>query len=162
MRRWLPFPTITALLLAVWLLASQSLGPGSLVLGAVVAVVTAWSLTTLEVPRAVVRRPGTALKLVGTVLFDVVRSNYAVARIVLGGGRRDRRSGFASIALETRNPFSLALLACIITATPGTVWVEYDSVRNTMLLHILDLTDEQAWAALVRERYEKPLMEIFG
>lgn len=162
MKRWLPFPTITLALLGAWLLAAQSVSPGNLVLGLGIAVVTAWSLTTLELPQAVIRRPGTMLRLLGHVLFDIARSNIAVARIVLGFGRRERRSGFASIALETRNPYSLAMLACIITATPGTVWVEYDSARNTMLLHILDLIDEQEWAAIVKQRYEKPLMEIFG
>ncbi|MFX4412555.1 Na+/H+ antiporter subunit E [Acinetobacter baumannii] len=54
------------------------------------------------------------------------------------------------------------MLACIITSTPGTVWVEYDSARNTMLLHVLDLIDGQEWVTIVKERYEKPLMEIFG
>lgn len=162
MKRWLPFPLIAAALLAAWLLASQSVTPGSLVLGSLVAVVTAWSLTALDLPRAVVRRPGTALRLMLNVLVEVARSNYQVARIVLGLGRKARRSGFTSIPLETRNPYSLATLACIITATPGTVWVEYDSAGNTMLLHVLDLVDEQTWTTIVKERYEKPLMEIFG
>ncbi len=162
MKRWLPFPRFSLTLLATWLLASQSVSPGNLVLGAVVAVVTALTLNALELPRAVIRHPGTALKLIVNVLIEIVRSNYSVARIVLGAGGRERRSGFANIPLETRNPYSLAILACIITSTPGTVWVEYDSARNTMLLHVLDLIDEQEWAAIVKQRYEKPLMEIFG
>ncbi len=162
MARWLPFPLLSLALLGIWLLASESVSPGSLVLGALVAVVTAWSLTVLELPRLVARRPGIFLKLTLTVLAEVVRSNYAVARIVLGRGRTSRRSGFVQIPLDTRNPYSLAALACIITTTPGTVWVEYDSSHNTMLLHVLDLTDAQDWVAIVKERYEKPLMEIFG
>lgn len=162
MKRWLPFPLFSLTLLVTWLLASQSVSPGNLVLGAVVGVVTALTLNALELPRAVLRRPGTALRLAFNVLIEIARSNYSVARIVLGTSGRERRSGFANIPLETRNPYSLALLACIITATPGTVWVEYDSARNTMLLHVLDLIDEHEWAAIVKQRYEKPLMEIFG
>lgn len=162
MKRWLPFPLFSLALLGTWLLASQSVSPGNLVLGAVVAIVTALTLNALELPRAVIRHPGTALKLLVNVLIEIGRSNYSVARIVLGAGGRERRSGFASIPLETRNPYSLAILACIITSTPGTVWVEYDSARNTMLLHVLDLIDEHEWAAIVKQRYEKPLMEIFG
>jgi multicomponent K+:H+ antiporter subunit E len=55
----------------------------------------------------------------------------------------------------------LAALACIITATPGTLWVEYDSADNTMLLHVLDLIDDEEWVRIIKGRYEKRLMEIF-
>jgi multicomponent K+:H+ antiporter subunit E len=60
-----------------------------------------------------------------------------------------------------RDPYGLAALACIITATPGTVWVEYDSARGTMLLHVLDLLDEEAWIRIIKDRYERRLMEMF-
>ena len=57
---------------------------------------------------------------------------------------------------------AMTALACIVTATPGTIWVEYESTENTMLLHVLDLIDETDWSAIIKQRYEKPLMEIFG
>jgi multicomponent K+:H+ antiporter subunit E len=60
-----------------------------------------------------------------------------------------------------RDPYGLTALACIITATPGTVWVEYDSAEGTMLLHVLDLVDEDDWVRTVKDRYERRLMEIF-
>jgi multicomponent K+:H+ antiporter subunit E len=60
-----------------------------------------------------------------------------------------------------RDPYGLAALACIITATPGTVWVEYDSAQGTMLLHVLDLVDEEEWVRIIKDRYERRLMEIF-
>ncbi len=65
------------------------------------------------------------------------------------------------ILLDMRNPYGLAALACIITATPGTVWVEYNSADNTLLLHVLDLIDEEQWVRIIKERYESRLMEIF-
>jgi multicomponent K+:H+ antiporter subunit E len=30
-----------------------------------------------------------------------------------------------------------------------------------MLLHVLDLIDETEWVQIIKQRYEKPLMEIF-
>ncbi|MFC7544175.1 Na+/H+ antiporter subunit E [Siccirubricoccus deserti] len=65
------------------------------------------------------------------------------------------------IPLDMRNPYGLAALACIVTATPGTVWVEYDSTRSTMLLHVLDLIDEAQWRQIIKDHYERPLMEVF-
>ncbi len=32
-----------------------------------------------------------------------------------------------AIPLDLREPFALSLLSVILTATPGTLWVQYDS-----------------------------------
>jgi multicomponent K+:H+ antiporter subunit E len=95
------------------------------------------------------------------VVADIVRSNIAVARIIFGLGRRDRRSGFVRIPLEMRDRYGLTALACIITATPGTLWIEYDGETGAVLIHVLDLVDEDAWIRLIKRRYEQRLMEIF-
>ena len=102
-----------------------------------------------------------ALELAWTVLVEVVRSNNAVARVILAPGRRELKSGFVHVPLDMRDPYGLTALACIVTATPGTVWVEYDSAKGTMLLHVLDLIDEEEWVRIIKDRYERRLMEIF-
>jgi multicomponent K+:H+ antiporter subunit E len=53
------------------------------------------------------------------------------------------------------------MLSIIITGTPGTVWAGHDPVGNILTLHVLDLQDEDAWIRTVKDRYERPLMEIF-
>ncbi len=161
MRRVLPYPLLTAGLLLLWLLLSQSMAPGSVVLGAVLALGASWALVPLRPPKARFRRPGVALRLALIVLSDIIRSNVAVARIILNPRRRDRRSGFVRIPLEMRNPYGLATLACIITATPGTIWVEFDSAAGTVLIHVLDLIEEETWIQIIKGRYERRLMEIF-
>jgi multicomponent K+:H+ antiporter subunit E len=161
MRRWLPFPLLTAALLALWLLLTGSVAPGAIVLGGVLAFGAGKALTALDPPKSRFRRPRAALRLALVVLAEIVRSNNAVARIILRPVARHRRSGFVRIPLDMRAPYGLAALACIITATPGTLWVEYDSADNTMLLHVLDLIDEEEWVRIIKDRYETRLMEIF-
>ena len=56
---------------------------------------------------------------------------------------------------------SLAILAVIITATPGTAWMQYDSRRDVVLLHVFDLVEHDDWIALIKGRYESLLLEIF-
>lgn len=161
MSRLLPYPLLAAALLVTWLLLNQSMTLGAILLGSILAVATCWALTTLDPPKASFRRPGAALKLLLVVFVEIVRSNNAVAWIILRKSARERRSGFVRIPLDTRNPYIMTALACIVTATPGTIWVEYDSVDNTMLLHVLDLIDEAEWVDIIKQRYEKHLMEIF-
>ncbi len=161
MRRWLAYPMVTATLLGVWLLLNESVAPGTVILGGVLSLGTAMTLGTLDLPGGRFRRPQAAVSLLVVVLTDIVRSNIAVTKIILRPGQGGRVSGFVRIPLDLRAPYGLATLACIITATPGTVWVAYDRTRNTILLHILDLVDEQVWIDTIKGRYEKRLMELF-
>lgn len=162
MSRWLPFPLLALGLLLVWVLLTGSASPGSLLLGAALALGAARFGAALGLTPLRPRRPLAALALAGIVLVEIVRSNLAVARIVLSRGDAQRHSGFVRIPLTTRDPYALTMLACIVTATPGTLWVEYDSADNAMLLHVLDLKDEGEWMRIVRDRYERRLMEILG
>jgi multicomponent K+:H+ antiporter subunit E len=107
-----------------------------------------------------VRNVPLLVRLMLRVMGDIVRSNLAVARLVLRP-RGQARSGFVAIPLELTDPYGLAALACIITSTPGTIWVDHDSARRVLLIHVLDLVDEAAWIEDIKRRYERPLLEIF-
>ena len=48
-----------------------------------------------------------------------------------------------------------------MTATPGTLWVTFNSANGVLTLHVLDLIDEDAWIATIKQRYERHLLEIF-
>jgi len=149
-------------LLALWLVLNESLAPGQVLLGAALALGGAAVYSRLQLPANRVRtRPGAVLRLLGLVVADIVRSNLAVARIVLGLGRGQRSAGFLALPLELRHPGGLAVIACIITATPGTSWVRYDSAANVVTIHVLDLVDADDWIRLFKQRYERLLMEIF-
>jgi multicomponent K+:H+ antiporter subunit E len=156
-------PLLTLALLAAWLLLTVSLSPGNILLGGSLALAVSATFAALALPRARLGRIGVVPRLLWDVLVEVVRSNGAVAGIILRPGRsRGRRSGFVRIPLDMRSPYGLAALACILTATPGTVWVDYDADEGALLLHVLDLVDEDAWVRTVKDGWERRLMEIFG
>ena len=162
MRRLLPYPLLALAFLALWLLLNESTSPGALLLGTALAVAGAAVLAGLGVPRGGAGRLRAVPGLLLDVLMEVVRSNNAVARIILQPGPpRDRRAGFVRVPLDMRSPHGLSALACILTATPGTVWVDYDAHDGTMLLHVQDLVDEESWVRTIKEKWEGRLMEIF-
>ena len=160
MTRWLPHPWMALWLLVAWLLLQQSLAAPTIVLGIVLALALSWALGKLDLPRVRVRSLGTLLVLLARVFGDIARSNLAVAKLIVSPRAR-LNSGFVAIPLEMTSPYALALLACIITATPGTIWVSHDSRRRVLVIHVLDLVDEAAWIANVKRRYEQPLLRIF-
>lgn len=155
-------PVLIGVLTVMWLLLNQTLAPAQFALGLVLAIVLAWASWTLRPLQPRLRRGYVAVSLIFVVLKDIVRSNFAVARIVLGLVRdRQVRSGFLDVPLDLRDPHGLAVLAAIVTSTPGTVWVDLSADGSSLKLHVLDLQDEAAWIRLIKERYERPLRRIF-
>jgi len=160
MSRLLPYPLLALSLLVMWILLN-GLSVGHVVLGGAIAFGASHAMTALQPDKPQLRRWDLIPLLILILLKDIARSNLAVAGIILRGRRRQRTSGFVTIPLQLRDPTGLALLACIITSTPGTAWVEYRSGTGALLIHVLDLVDENEWIDLIKNRYEHLLMEIF-
>lgn len=161
MKRWIPYPILTVALFLMWLLLTQSFSPGQILLGIGAAMLGSRAAAAMQLERP---RPGSIraiAKLLGIVAMDIVRSNFAVASIILLP-RKERVSGFVRLPLDLQSRYGLAALALIITATPGTIWVQYDRGSRILLVHILDLVDEETWIRLIKGRYETLLLEIFG
>ena len=161
MKRWLPSPPLSLALFVVWLLLNQSLHPATLLLAAVLAIAVPLLTQGLRPARVRMRRPGVALKLAGRVAIDLVHSAFEVARRLLTQRTEDIHAHFVQVPLDLRDPNGLAVLAMILCLTPGTAWAELSRDGTTLRIHMFHLDDDQAFVTLVKQRYERPLMEIF-
>ena len=99
-------------------------------------------------------------RLVMVILYDIVRSNLHVARLVLGP-EAALKPGWVWVPLDLTNIHGITALASVITLTPGTVSAELSDDRRYLLIHALDLQDPQALIDEIKIRYEAPLREIF-
>jgi multicomponent K+:H+ antiporter subunit E len=160
MRRVLPHPLLSVALLLMWLLLNR-FSPGHLVLGIAVALLAGRAMAALEPARPRVRRWDLVVRLLLRVTADIVRSNINVAGLILRGSQARRHEGFVDIDLDLRDPTALAVLAIIVTATPGTAWIDYDAAGRRLLLHVFDLVDPDEWRDTVNNRYGGMLREIF-
>lgn len=155
-----PHPLMSALVAAAWLLLNQSLAPAQLITAALLA----WWLPRLLHgflgPAAQVHAWGTLARLMVTVLWDIVVSNFIVARLVLSPSARPQPL-WVPVPLDLQHPLAVSLLATIITTTPGTVSCIVDLAGRQILVHALDGTDPVAMAQQMKQRYEQPLREIF-
>jgi multicomponent K+:H+ antiporter subunit E len=162
MKRWLPFPPLSLTLFAVWLLLNQSVDAGTVLLAAIFAIAVPLLTQSLRPQAAArMRRPAATLKLSLVVLHDMVESALIVARLLLTRRNDQMQSCFVRVPLELRDPNALAVLSMIVCLTPGTAWGEIAFDRSSLLIHLFDERDPDAFIALVKTRYERPLMEIF-
>ena len=161
MKRLVSSLPLSALLFVVWLLLNQSVSQGTLLMGAVLAVLVPLGTKSLRPGSVTMRKPLVAFKLWAIVMRDFVRSNIRVATLILTRRPRDIPSGFLQVPLDMRDPHALALLAMILCLTPGTAWAEVSRDRSMLLLHVFEIVDADAMVAMIKQRYERPLMEIF-
>jgi multicomponent K+:H+ antiporter subunit E len=153
-------PIMFASLLLSWMLLNRSWSIGQWLLGAVLVwLVLWWSRDALgAMPR--IRNPRAILGLFGRVLKDIVLSNIEVAKRVLGP-QDQLAPQFVWMELRVRDPYAIAMLAGIITMTPGTLSAKLSDDQKHLLIHGLNMPDPAATVADIRSRYEDALLEIF-
>lgn len=161
MKKILPAPLVSLCLFAMWLLLNHSASPGNLILALLLALLLPVMFSELRPQKVRVRHLGTVLRLCLAVMADTTHSNFAVMRLLVRPSLRRHQPGFVKIPLELRDPNGLAVLAMIVCITPGTAWAELSLDRTMLMLHVLEVHDEQAIIDHVKASYERPLMEIF-
>lgn len=159
-RRLLPHPLLSLFLLPGWLLLVNDFSFGHWLLGAGLALALPLLCRHVLPPPLRIRRPGLLLRFAGLVLHDIVVANLQVARLVLGPTRA-LQPAFVEVPLALRDDVPIALLASVITLTPGTVSADLSADRRCLLVHGLDVPDPQALVADIKARYEAPLLEVF-
>jgi len=162
MTRIIPYPLLTLSLLLMWMILNGfTLGQG--VIGIVVGLAGGFLMRLLKPQKVHIYHWSSVIKLFFRVTIDIVKSNYDVALYVLSGGAKRKQSGFITVPLELKNHTGLAVLSCIMTATPGTAWIAYHSKESSLLVHILDfdMDNENYWRDFIKNRYESLLLEIF-
>lgn len=162
MRKILPHPGLTLLLIATWLMLVNEFKWGSLVFGAMLGV----ALPLLTAPywpdRPLVRNWWAAAEYVLIVIYDIVKSNIIVAMIVLFRRRDSLRSAWVMVPLDLTSPEAITVLAGTITMTPGTLTADISADGRALLIHCLDAPDPDAVRDDIKARYETRLKRIFA
>ncbi|MDN3523437.1 Na+/H+ antiporter subunit E [Halomonas ramblicola] len=159
-RPWLPTPLLSILLLVVWLLMARSIAFGHILLGGALAVAIPLVTQRFADPHPHVGKPGLLLRFVLRVLGDIVIANLEVAWLIVNPWRR-LRPHFVEYPLMLEDRFTITLLANTISLTPGTVSANLRLDGRSLLIHALDVEDDEALIEHIRERYERPLKEIY-
>lgn len=160
MRRLVPHPLLSATLFVLWLLLQNTVTPGQVLLAGLFAIaVPALTRPFWPQPQPV-RRPLLLARLLARLLLDILLANLVVARLILGPVRR-LNPVFVRYPLALENEYSITILASVITLTPGTVSADVTPDRRALIVHTLNLGDEEALIRQIRARYEMPLKEIF-
>ncbi len=160
-RRLLPHPALTLVLVLVWLMLLQDVGLGSIVMALFLGIMIPILTSPYWPDRPRLRNPGAIVGFVLIVLWDICKANITVAWLVLFRRNADLQSRFITIPLDLTSPEAIAVLAGTITLTPGTVSADLSACGRALLVHCLHAPDPDAVRDEIKDRYERRLKEIF-
>jgi multicomponent K+:H+ antiporter subunit E len=160
MTRLLPHPLLTPTLTGIWLLLNNSIEPGHILLGLLLG----WIIPVLTIrfwpEKVVIRKPVVLLRFCFIFLYDIVVANFTVARLILGNPEK-LTPVFVKLPLDLTSDIAISLLASSLTLTPGTLSARLSEDHSHLLVHALNETDPDTLIATIKQRYERPLKEIF-
>lgn len=160
-QRFLPHPLLTVLLVMLWVALQNSFSiavwVGAVFLGLVIPIYTAnfWP------NRPKIRSPLKGLVFVAIVTWDILVANVQVAFLILFRHPDQFRTRWVTVPLDLSGPEAITVLAGTITLTPGTVSSDISVDGRSILVHCLDLVDEDELIRTIKNRYEKRLQAIF-
>ena len=158
--RLLPSPVLSLTVFGFWLLMNDSVGAGTLAMALLLALVVPPFAARLDREFARFGRLRGIPRLAGVLMHDMLIANITVARQVLGPEHK-LRPGFVWVPLDIQNIHGIAALTSCITLTPGTVSSLLSDDRRFLLVHVLDMDNAEGVVRDIKQRYERPLMEIF-
>ena len=160
-RRILPHPVLSLVVALVWLLLVNRFAWGSLVFALILGLVVPAATAPYWPHRARIGSPAKIVAYVAIVIWDIVKANIAVARIVLFLPKRDLRPCWLPVPLDLTSPEAITVLAGTITLTPGTVSCDLSEDGRALLVHCLHAPDPASVLDEIKTRYVARLKEIF-
>ena len=141
-----------AVLVVVWVALWADLTVANVLSGIVVAtgVLALFRWTAAARDARLVVRPLRALRFVTWFLWQLLKSNVAVARLVLSR-RPALDPGFVAYRLHTESPGVATLVANAVTLTPGTLTVTLSRDPLVLYVHCLRVVDVSSVRASLLE-----------
>lgn len=161
LKKLLPHPHLTVLLTVVWLLLANAYTVNSLVFGLLMGLVIPWLTAPYWPERPRIRNFPMIAEYIAIVLWDILKSNIIVARIVLFMPNARLQPAWVTVPLDLHEPEAITVLAGTITMTPGTLTAELAADGHSLLVHCLHAPDPDGVRDEIKERYERRLKEIF-
>jgi multicomponent Na+:H+ antiporter subunit E len=93
------------------------------------------------------------------LLQDLVLSTIRVAWEVMTPAKK-RRQAIVAVPLDAKTDLEIAILANLITFTPGTMSVDVSSDRSILYIHAMFVDDAESFRHTIKDGYERRVLEL--
>ncbi|MBM7605442.1 multicomponent Na+:H+ antiporter subunit E [Metabacillus crassostreae] len=98
-------------------------------------------------------------KLIFIFLSELIKSNIAVLKVILSP-KLTMKPGIFSLETELKKDWEIAILANLITLTPGTLVIEVSEDNKTLFIHAMDIGDVEQAKLDIKNTFEKAIKEV--
>lgn len=144
----------------VWVAVTGSGTLHNLIFGFALSTLSLWIVREQMSARGYWRRMGRILSLLVLFFKELALSAWKVAVLVMSP-RMELKPGIFAYPLTVDRDFEIALLANLITLTPGTLSVDVSADRKTLFVHAIDCSDPEATRRDIATGFERKIMEAF-
>ncbi len=110
-------------------------------------------------PLPLARWASEAVALGAVFLYELGLSSYAVARAAFS--RKPRiASAIVAVPIELRTDLGIALLANLVTLTPGTCSLHVSDDRRTLYVHALDVDSPETTITGIKRAFERRIARL--
>lgn len=139
-----------------WCAATDSFSLGNLVFGGLLAAVTLYLVRGKVGTGGYWKRAIAVLALTWLFIRELILSAVRVGILVLRPNLKAHlRPDMIEYPLTVESDVQIALLANLITLTPGTLSVDVSEDRKHLLIHAIDVPDREAVIRDIREGFER-------
>lgn len=154
---------VVGVLVTIWVLGWGELSVANVLSGIAVAALVVAVSPIGRVPerQGHTLRPIPALRLLAFFVVELLRSNLAMARDLLGARHRIR-TGIIAYPLRVRSDGLATFLVNVLTLSPGTLPLELvDGERRVLYVHVTRMHERDETLRIVA-RYEELAVRTFG
>ena len=154
---------LAALVLALmWAAVTGTFTFGNLLLGGAVGFIALWLMRDRVARPTLFKRFSRAVSLALLFLYELLLSAFRVAILVLRPDmKRHLKPAIVAFPLRVASDPEIALLANLITLTPGTLSVDVSNDRKTLYVHAISVPDRDSLIADIANGFEAKIMEVF-
>jgi multicomponent Na+:H+ antiporter subunit E len=146
-------------LMALWVASTGAFSYANSALGFLVGFVVLWWLQPLLGTTAYFRKLPLALCFSVLFLWEVFKSNLRVAWDVITPNRR-RQPGIVAVPLDAESDLEIAVLANLITLTPGSLCLDVSENRRTLYVHAMFVSEPDQVRKEIKQHFERWILAL--
>jgi multicomponent Na+:H+ antiporter subunit E len=147
------------LLALIWAAASAQMSLMNLAVGYFVGFAVLWFMHPIFGETKYFSKAGSLIRFSGYLVKEIVRSNLRVAYDV-ATPTMYMRPGIVAVPLDAESEIEIAVMANLITLTPGTMSLGVSRDRKHLYVHSMFIEDPEELKQEIKRGIERPVLEL--
>lgn len=147
------------ILAIIWVMATGTLTEENFLFGFIISFVILWIITYKEDERKYFTVIPKLIGFLGFILWEITKANFQSVRESFYP-KSKLEPAIVKVPLEAKTDIEITFLANIISLTPGTLIMDVSNDNKVIYIHVMHLLDKEDFIKEIKEKFEKPLLEL--